>query len=186
MNNIYHRYLDIPVSPNIDLFNRIDYDPSQCSHVKIEREEINPDLIKWFEEFNLTVVWFEAFYTSPNGGKLPIHIDSVIANDTVKVNWTYGAPESKLIWWEPVADKYIKTVQTEFGTEYLTVEEQDCTKLYEVQINQPSLVNAGRFHSTHNPTAEGRWTLSLPLLDKYSGNNVRWEDAVAKFNRIIK
>jgi sulfatase maturation enzyme AslB (radical SAM superfamily) len=38
--------------------------------------------------------------------------------------------------------------------------------VYEVEINKPSLVNIGQFHSTWNPSTEGRWTLSLPLIDK--------------------
>jgi hypothetical protein len=184
--NIYHRYLDLAIDPKIDLFNRIEYDTTQYNHVKIEKEEINPDIIDWLSRFDFTVNWFEAFYTPPNGGKLPIHTDSSRISDNVKINWTYGAPGSKLIWWEPKDDKCAKIVRTVFGTEYMTADENDCIRLHEAEINQPSLVNAGRYHSTFNPTLEGRWTLSLPLLDKQSGDNVTWKDAVAKLNKIIK
>jgi hypothetical protein len=184
--NIYHRYLTIPIDPKIDLFNRIEYDKTHYNHVKINKEEINFEIITWLEQFDFTVEWFEAFYTPPNGGKLPIHTDSANINDSVKVNWTYGAPGSKLIWWEPKDDKYIKIVETVFGTRYMTIEENNCNMLYEAEINQPSLVNAGRFHSTYNPTNQGRWTLSLPLLEKSTGKNVLWVDATAKFKEIIK
>jgi hypothetical protein len=186
MANIYHRYLDIPVDPNIDLFNRIEYDTAHYNHVKVEKEEINPDLIKWFKQFDVEIVWLEAFYTPPNGGKLPVHTDAGKLNDYVKINWTYGALDSKLIWWHPIDDKYIVVVKTVFGTEYLTIDEDKCTKLYETEITQPSLVNAGQFHSTYNPSTTGRWTLSLPLLEGPNKTNISWDNAVAKFERIIK
>ena len=99
----------------------------------------------------------------------------------VKVNWTYGAPKSKLIWWMPTHEKHIDTFQTEFGAQYLTAEEKHCRHVYEVEINKPSLVNIGQFHSTWNPSTEGRWTLSLPLIDKTTSNRILWKDAVERF-----
>ena len=47
--NVYHRYLDIPMQPGIDLFSRTDYDPMYYRHIKVEGEEINPELVSWFE-----------------------------------------------------------------------------------------------------------------------------------------
>lgn len=183
--NIYHRYLNIPIDPKIDLFNRIEYDPTHYTHVKIEKEEINPDLIDWFKQFDVEIYWLEAFYTPPHGGKLPVHTDAGRMSNYVKVNWTYGAIGSKLIWWNPIDDTHIKTVHTVFGTEYLTIDESHCVKLYEAETHRPSLVNAGQFHSTHNLTSEGRWTLTMPLLEGPDKTNLSWDDAVAKFNKII-
>ena len=179
--NVYHRYLDIPIQPGIDLFSRTDYDPMYYRHIKVEGEEINPELVSWFEKFNIQFYWFEAFYTPPYGGKIPIHTDTSTVCDVVKVNWTYGAPNSKLIWWEPKHEKHIDTFQTEFGAQYLTAEEKHCRHVYEVEINKPSLVNIGQFHSTWNPSTEGRWTLSLPLIDKTTSNRISWKDAVERF-----
>jgi hypothetical protein len=99
----------------------------------------------------------------------------------VKVNWTYGAPGSKLIWWEPKNQNKIETYQTEFGAQYLTAEEKYCRHLYEVEINKPSLVNIGQFHSTWNPTTEGRWTLSLPLIDNTTNERLVWSNAIDRF-----
>ena len=183
--NIFHRFLDIPVDPNIDLFNRMEYDINIYSHIKVSKEEINPELFCWLEQFDFTIEWFEAFYTPPNGGKLPIHTDSQEVDDKVKINWTYGAPGSKLIWWEPRSDNYINTVKTAFGTTYLTADEDNCTKLYEVEIVKPSLVNAGLFHSTYNPSSQGRWTLSLPLFKTGTQISLTWNEAMNKLNGII-
>lgn len=185
IENIYHRYLDIPFEPNIDLFNRIEYDPSRYTHVQIKKEEVNPELLKWFDQFNIEIVWYEAFYTPPNGGKLPIHTDGDDGSNYTKVNWTYGAPGSTLCWWEPKLPEHVQTVETVFGTRYYTVDENNCNKLYEAEINKPSLVNAGTFHSTYNPTNEGRWTFTMPLLDATSKNRLAWEDAIERFKGSI-
>jgi hypothetical protein len=184
-DNCYHRYLNIPFDPNIDLFNRIEYDQSRYTHVEIKKEEINPKLLSWFSQYNIEITWYEAFYTPPNGGKLPIHTDGDEDIDYIKINWTYGAPGSTLCWWEPRSKEYINTVETVFGTRYYTADEQNCNKLYEVEINKPSLVNAGKFHSTYNPTQEGRWTFTMPLLDSSSKNRLTWNDAIQRFKGLI-
>jgi hypothetical protein len=183
--NIYHRYLNIPFDPQIDLFNRENYDTEQYAHIRLKEEEINPKLVKWFEQFNIEIHWYEAFYTPPNGGKLPIHTDSDDDGEHIKINWTYGAPGSKLIWWEPKSKDYIQIVKTAFGVQYCTIDEAHSTKVYEAEINKPSLVNASQFHSTFNPTTEGRWTCSMPLSDLKTGIKVTWDDAMKRFEGII-
>lgn len=178
VENIYHRFLDIPVDPGVNLFNRTDYDPMFYRHVKLDKEEINPELVKWFERLGINFYWFEAFYTPPFGGKIPIHTDTPEVCDVVKVNWTYGAPGSKLLWWEPKDPKYVDSFHTEFGAQYLTAKEKHCRKIFEVEVKKPSLVNIGAFHSTYNPTEEGRWTLSLPLMDSSGTRRLVWREAV--------
>jgi hypothetical protein len=186
LENVYHRYLNIPIDPKIDLFNRIEYDPLHYTQVQVNKTEINPELIDWFaQQFNLEVIFFEAFYTPPNGGKLPIHTDTSEVCDFVKVNWTYGAPGSKLIWWELTHDNIVTHSETTFDITYSIAEEQDCKKIHEIEISKPSLVNTGRFHSTYNPTTEGRWTLSLTLIEKQNRTTLSWTDAIAKFNGVI-
>jgi hypothetical protein len=180
LKNTYHRFLDIPVDPNVDLFSRTDYDPMNYCHVRVDQNQINPELISWFNSIGITFDWFEGFYTPPNGGKLPVHTDTPNVCNVVKINWTYGAPNSKLIWWKPNDEKLIKTVKTDFGQEYLTIEEEHCTKLFEVAVKKPSLVNIGLFHSTYNPSPEGRWTLSLRLMSLDSTSRLTWDEAIEK------
>jgi hypothetical protein len=185
IKNIYHRYLNIPVDPQIDLFNREKYDTEQYAHIRLKEEEINPELARWFKQFNIEIYWYEAFYTPPNGGKLPVHTDSIQGENYTKINWTYGAPGSKLIWWEPKSKEYIATNSTVFGVQYCTIDEAHCTKVYEAEINKPSLINASQFHSTFNPTTEGRWTFTIQLSDTSIKNRVSWDDAIKRFEGII-
>jgi len=185
LENVYHRYLNVPIDPNINLFDQSGFDTNSHHHIKFDKEEINPDLIKWLDNFSIKPFWYEAFYTPPNGGKLPIHIDGFEGPDYIKINWTYGAPGSSLIWWEPKSKEYIKTVETVFGIPYYAVDEENCNKVYEIEINKPSLVNAGLFHSTYNPTPEGRWTFSIPLIDAVDRNRLSWNDAIKRFEGLI-
>jgi hypothetical protein len=186
IENIYHRYLDLPVSPGIDLFAKTDYDPTTIGHISIEQDEINPALIAWLAEFNISPMMCEAFYTPPNGGKIYIHIDTAIVSDAVKINWTWGAPGGRIVWWQPKNVDKIKHMETEFGQPYLTIDEDDCNRVYEADTNKPSLVQVGIWHSTWNPSAEGRWTFSLPLQDIATEERLTWTDAKERFKYIIK
>ena len=177
VENRYHRFLDIPIDPKIDLFARTDYDPMYYRHMLIDASDVNPKLVAWFEQLGIKLA-FEAFYTPPYGGKIPIHTDTSELSDVVKVNWTWGAPGSTLIWWEVKDAKYIETFQTEFGAQYLTAKERHCRKLLEVEVKKPSLVNIGAFHSTWNPTEGGRWTLSLPLINADETKRLVWSEAL--------
>lgn len=185
VENKYHRYLDLPIDPKVNLFDRTDYDPMFYRHVQVDKEDINPDVVEWFESIGIHFYWFEAFYTPPFGGKIPIHTDTPELCDVVKINWTYGAPGSKLLWWEAKDDKYIDSFQTEFGAPYLTIKEKHARKLYEAEISKPSLVNIGHFHSTYNPTDEGRWTLSLPLMHKDECTRLDWNEALSILEKYI-
>ena len=76
VENIFHRFVDVPFDPKIDLFARTDYDPMFYRHVRVEDQDVNPELVKWFENIGIKFYWFEAFYTPPYGGKIPIHTDT--------------------------------------------------------------------------------------------------------------
>lgn len=187
IENIYHRYLDIPspLAPGIDLFDR-DYDPSVIGHISLKDTDVNPEIAEWLAKFNLTWALVEAFYTCPNDGKIHIHSDTDRLCDIAKINCTFGAPGGKIIWWKAEQPDKIQTIQTEFGENYLTIEEQYCKKLYEADTNTPSLVNVGIFHSTFNPTEEGRWTFCLPLVNATTRKRITWDEAITIFQNVIK
>ena len=186
IENIYHRHLDIPVLPGIDLFANDNYDPKKMCHISIDEKKINPEFIEWLSKFDIGRFFIEAFYTPPNGGKIYIHTDTPAITDAVKLNWTYGAQGGKIVWWQLEHEDKIELKETGFDVSYLATEEQYCKKLYEADTNIPSLVQVGIFQSTWNPTTEGRWTLSFPLKDKVTGNRITWAEAHRRFQNVIK
>jgi hypothetical protein len=49
-------------------------------------------------------------------------------------------------------------------------------------INQPSLLNVGQLHSTHNfNKTESRWTLSYHLLTIKDDRHIQFEEALELF-----
>ena len=67
INNNYHKFLNLPVSPGIDLFSRTDYDPLFYRHLNINIEEISIELNNFLLSIGITVEVLEAFYTPPFG-----------------------------------------------------------------------------------------------------------------------
>ncbi len=170
--NIYHRYLKLPFEiTKPDICKTI---PETMQHI-----DINPyrdlELEKWHTDLGLITRHVEVFYTPPNGGELPIHVDDVEVNDRAKINITWGPAEGTIRWWVSDKVKQIDGVDaakdllgeeasideqfSERAHSNLVAKKEDCSLIHESTTNSPSLVNVGRLHSTWNPTKEPRWTL---------------------------
>jgi hypothetical protein len=62
---------------------------------------------------------------------------------------------------------------------------EDATMLYEAEINSASLANVGILHSSHNPTNEKRFVVTVALFD-FVGNRILWDDAIERLSPYIK
>lgn len=185
MENIYHRFLDIPYDPGVDLMSIPTEDGIPFKHITLDESELNPDLVGWFREREIKFLWYEAFYTPPGGGKITIHTDLAEISDIAKINWTWGGPGSKLIWWEVEDQEQIVRLKTLYEDSIFVCDEKYCRKVYEQEITRPSLVNAGRFHSTHNPSMEKRWTLSLPVYDLMTNRRLQWPEVYERLRDYV-
>lgn len=182
---VYHRFLRVPYDPGIDFMSKPLRGDLKFDHIHLEDGELNPDLIRWFNEHDIAVPWHEAFYNAPDGGGLPIHTDTAEISDIAKFIWSYGAPGSKMIWWEVDDPAHILELKTLYGVPFFQVDERYCHKIFEQEITQPSLVNVGHFHSSHNPSTEKRWTLSLLLFDLKTGRRLVWDEAYERLRDYI-
>jgi hypothetical protein len=192
VENIFHRFVNVPFEPEINVSELPDYDPevyyykkfSTCNNPDLYRS----DLCRWFAELGIAVPEYNIFYTPPFGGRLPIHIDQV----HVKLNWSYGAPGSKQIWWEPKDEKYVLEIKSEYE-DLRGLKLEHASKLFEVEITKPSLVHVSMFHSTYNPSEEERWTISIPLFHPVSPTQwypnglkaLTWNEAIDLFEEYI-
>ena len=62
----------------------------------------------------------------------------------------------------------------------LVTREEFADLKYEVEVGTCSLVNVGPLHSSHNPTKEGRFSLTIALMDnttKYE-KRILWDEAL--------
>ena len=65
----------------------------------------------------------------------------------------------------------------------LVTREQYSTLEYEADVSTPSLVNVGPLHSSHNPTDNKRFTITIALMDKNTPyeRRILWDEAVEAF-----
>ena len=183
-NNVYHRYLKLPFTyPKPERFNY----PADNYNVLMNREEIYSPFKIWIENHGLTISnVLEAFYTKPNGGRVPLHSDTSYmpgTHDIAKLNFTWGPLDSTTRWYKIKDESKLK--KHHFGTgesnkkfydagiipdidiDYvLFADWEDGDLVYEAVIDRPSLLNISQLHSTWNPSpTEHRWTLCFTLLE---------------------
>ena len=61
---------------------------------------------------------------------------------------------------------------------------EDATLQYEAEIGSSSLANVGPLHSSHNPTNDKRFVITVALFD-LNGHRVLWDDAIQRLSRYI-
>ena len=183
--NVYHRYLNLPFQyPKPERFNN----PVDNYNVLINREEIHGPFKEWIESHGLDISnVLEAFYTKPNGGRVPLHADTGYQrpgiNDICKLNFTWGPLDSTTRWYRVKDDS--KLINHKFGKDasnkkfydigiepdidisHIWIAEwEDVDLVHEAVIDRPSLLNISQLHSTWNPSpTEHRWTLCFTLLE---------------------
>lgn len=182
MENIYHRYINLPFE--LEKPERIkDFFPEHMRHERID-DHVDENMNAFVESLGLRVLLTELFYTPPNGGKIPPHTDLSEFDNRVKINQTWGPDGGRMLWWK------IKDEGMLFGNDNeaykvagfsdekhnnILAQESDCDLVYEADTNPTSLVNVGQLHSTFNPGDYGRWTLCFHIWkgDKF----VDWHEA---------
>ena len=191
--NIYHRYLKVPV----DIFRpEFTYEyPDQSMHKTLNFSQYNvSELQNFLKSFKINITNIEAFYTRPGGGELPIHTDMPMLDNRVKINLTWGPEEGRTRWWKA---KDLKSLQRNMVNNYkdleftdakhdnLLIKKEDADLVYEASTNKLSLVNVGQLHSTYNPADQGRWTLCF-ILGEDSGLHLTWKDAINRLRYYIE
>lgn len=186
MNNIYHRYLDLPfeIKPP-DFFQ-------ECGDIVIHRNLNHldyPDIDSFFDDLGLRRQIRECFYTPPFG-KIPIHTDHGSYTNHAKINVTWGPEEGVIQWWKSdIVEERVINGDIENTTAYhhnLWSKEEDSVLLYEANTNIPSLVNVGILHGTNNPSPYGRWTLCFVPIDRKKDEYLHWNTALKIFKDYIK
>lgn len=195
--NKYHRYINLPFEirkPQI-----CNVKPKELKHYDIP-QHYDENMDKFLKPYNLKVINTEVFHT-PGGQKLPIHIDDWKEDDHVKINISWGPPEGTTRWWKPNNfdnNEYNGSHNSEQDVNKLDYSnfsdrhhksiiktEEECELIYEANTDRPSLVNVGTFHSSYNPTKQGRWTLCF-VLGYGLDNLLSWDEAENIFKDYIE
>jgi hypothetical protein len=184
-NNRYHRYINLPFEikpPKI-------FETAEVSVKHYVLDELEyPQIDHFFSQFDLFCARKECFFTPPYG-KVPIHTDHGTYTNHLKLNITWGPEEGVIQWWESdnVEEKVIDggIGETNAYHHNLWAKEEDCTFLYEVNTNIPSLVNVGILHGTNNPTPHPRWTLCFVPKNLRTQSYIHWDDGMKIFKDYI-
>ena len=203
-SNFYHRYLNLPLTyPKPERFNH----PVDNYNVLMDDEEIYTPFKEWVERHGLTISnVLEAFYTKPNGGRVPLHSDTGYqrpgVNDICKLNFTWGPQNSTTRWYKVreesklISHKFGKDasnkkfydagIEPDIDISHIWIAEwEDVDLVYESVIDRPSLLNISQLHSTWNPSiTEHRWTLCFTLLE--NGQALTFERALKLFAEYIE
>jgi hypothetical protein len=195
--NRYHRYLNLTEEyiPNVNLSQWETQDLQWVEfHKDLHLQDLNNQkFIDWLSFFDLTSYWIEVFYT-PSGENGIIHSDNTEYLDWAKIVFQYGAKGSTMRWWKSDQTQEVSTSleeRSEYDKSYRTDEHYHGQVLvslpevselvYEAEIGKASLVNVGPLHSSHNPTDEPRFVVTVALFYP-DGTRVLWDDAL----RILK
>lgn len=210
MINRYHRDLDFPpnYTPNVD-FSKWDTDGYKWVefHKSLELVELNnQQFVDFLQSLGMTSDWIEVFYTPPGEDGI-IHTDNTEEEEWAKIIFQYGAKGSTMRWWsstnvlnvstslnhitnkEEIPEIFECEVKDRTIDHYhgrvLYSSVKDATLLYEAEINDVSLANVGILHSSHNPTNEKRFVITVALFD-FAGNRILWDDAAERLSAHIK
>tara|TARA_B100000131_G_scaffold87456_1_gene84328 strand:+ start:1282 stop:1854 length:573 start_codon:yes stop_codon:yes gene_type:complete len=170
--------------PNIDTsqWDTEGYNWAQFHKVLKPHQLKNDKFIEFLKSLGMCSRWIEVFYTPPVQDGV-IHSDNIDYLDWTKIYFQYGAVGSTMRWWE--SDKVMEyrtdTKKDDYHGQVLIAEEKDATIIYEKDLSTPHLVNVGTLHSSHNPTKEKRFALTVALSD-INGGRVLWDDALSRLS----
>jgi hypothetical protein len=140
-------------------------------------DKIDPRMIDLLKKHGLEVDRAESFYIPPRG-VLPIHVDGLELNNMTKINFIYGDPGSRMLWWKPCdPTQPIKFQKTPSGTCYIPLAEDEAEIIYSAEIRNAALLNVGIFHSVINSTDSPRWSISIGLQFIENKKSVPWDIA---------
>ena len=201
MDNIYHRFLDLPFEiPRPEITYTV---PDKLRHDYLPESPFS-EMQRFLRSLNLVCTLHEVFYTPPNGGAMPIHLDKPVIDNRVKINMTWGPEEGRTRWWKlkdgiNMDDVKHPTDLNEYKAhdfsdhkhDNLLFSDENCDMVYEASTNRPSLLNVGQLHSTYNPGDVGRWTVCyhigwrIPTMHDGNDNALKFDEALKVFGPII-
>ena len=190
MNNFCKKLnLSPKFTPKID-FNQWDTEGLNWVqfHKVLEPRELNNDyLFDFLRSLGIGTSWIEVFYTPPKQNGI-IHSDNPDKTEWSKLYFQFGAKGSSMRWWDSDNVREVSTASGDGGDrtkshyhgQVLIADEQESSIIHEADLQSPHIVNVGQLHSSHNPTLEKRFVVTLALFH-LNGHRLLWSDALKKF-----
>jgi hypothetical protein len=176
--NIYHKRLSLPFEFN-PKFPEFPENWNWGGSTLIPYKPRPADLKNWLTSLGYKIELFDTFIIKPFS-RLGVHLDGNIFDNKAKLNFVYG--DGKMCWYKLREGKTHRVSYTKEGTEYFEPYNlEDLEEVYRASIGQPSLINAGQFHSVENDSAQHRYCFTVWLKHIENNSWVTWNDAFEKF-----
>ena len=180
MRSRYYAHLSLPLNITLRHLATFRCNLAKLSHVSRSVHDVPKKLKQFLLDRDIVIGHCEAFYTPP-GAELPIHIDRSEFSELCKLNFSYGAPKSKMHWWRFTGDTVPPALTTGIGTPYVNFDKQHCELVDSTTIGT-TLVNAGQPHSIENNTSGFRFTFSCVLHDMKTGTQLTLNEAADRLH----
>jgi hypothetical protein len=167
----------IPVDPFIEYPKFSPNCASKNQHWLVSSEIFDIGFLDYFKRRSIIVGESNVLFYTPPHGHLGIHIDGVRLHNKSMLNYVWGSKNHSMIWYQLNFGVTLESKSFTNGDEYISISEENVTKIYEHTIDSPTLVKVGIPHSVVNYDHVGRWCLSIDLqLDQ--GPGIDFTDAV--------
>lgn len=172
--NIYGQLLSINFKPHLDLISQLEptVNTKSTAHFLIKKEDRDHRVVELIESLGFGVHHSELFYT-PAYSTRNIHVDGDIGNppyaSIFKINWIVGGTGSRMVWYETIDGYSPEKRKTVAGTYACIFDPKKCREIFNLQIENCALVQAGIPHTVINER-QPRWAVSYVVsLAKNSG-----------------
>lgn len=173
--NCVHLSLNIDPLKNKNIFTK-------TRHTKISIDDINTELLEFFESMGLKIHLSEIFYSHPYYIS-PIHTDT-LPGDFTKLNWQFGGTGSKMCWYSSLNSREKDISKTSIGTNFVSYSSNEVELIESNNIKFPSLVQAGIPHNIKNDY-EDRWVLSIVFKKKIDDKRPTMSESISLFKNLI-
>jgi len=194
----YHRFLNIPdYLPNIDVSKYKTKGMGWLQfHKQLQFEDLGNDkILPWLNSMGYSSHWIEFFYTPPHEDGI-VHSDNIGDWSWAKIVYQIGAKGSTMRWWSSDKAFEVSTTDARAGGDrtddhyhgkVLVARPEESTIEHEVEVGTSSLINVGPLHSSHNPTDDKRFTITIALIDKDKDyeHRILWDEAIESFKPYI-
>jgi hypothetical protein len=169
--------INIPVEPFLTQpsVEITDYDKNH--HWLISADIFNTEFLSYLKTRNIVVGNSNVLFYTPPNGHLGIHVDGDRLHNRSMLNYVWGSSNHSMSWYELNSGVQLTSRLFTNGDKYISIPENNVTKICDHTVGYPTLVKVGIPHSVVNYSDTGRWCLSIDLqID--SGPGIDFDQAI--------
>lgn len=190
----YFRHIKLPFDIDLSEFAKFDCNLTLTSYCR-KSHDLPIIFVDFLKSRGMHLLNVASFHT-PANGMLPCHIDLDKLSNFAKLNFSYGAPDSRMFWYKLKEGYELNIQANDFTTKYyaktpnslvsyVTIPLNKCILQTSTIIGTPTLVNTGQPHSIFNSNNSSRWTVCVALTNLNSTEPLQFADIEQRLSDCI-